>query len=172
MKTRVLLTAVIVLLALTGCFRLPTYNPDTAPSLAEQPDPPAVQENAAFGTAVTYVDEVSISVSEPAEFTPTEYAAGNDQAYQVVFSITITNGSDANLDPATYSRVSSGGVEASQIFDFDNSVGDLSYGPSTVILPGGTITWLEAYSITDLQSIIFQIAPSYDYDDAIFTNAG
>jgi len=88
----------------------------------------------------------------------------------VVFQLTITNGSDENLNPVTYSRVASGGTEASAIFDSGNSMGDIGLGPTTVILPGGTITWLEAYSLTDPSSIVFQISPSFDYQDAVFTN--
>ena len=142
------------------------------PTFAEQPSPGPSEnlDNVAFGDAVTYADGVSISVSAPAEFVPSEYAAGADQGANVVFQLTITNGSDENLNPVTYSRVASGGIEASAIFDSGNSMGDIGLGPTTVILPGGTITWLEAYSLTDPSSIVFQISPSFDYQDAVFTN--
>ena len=147
----------------------PAENPSFAP---DAPEPEAATDlNSGFGDAITYVDDVAISVSAPAEYVAGEYAAGNDQAAAVIFTLTITNNSDENLQPATYSRVSSGGVEASRIFDSGGAV-DVSSSPNTVILPGGTVTWNEAYSVADPASIIFQIAPSFDYEDSIFTNAG
>ncbi|MWV48310.1 hypothetical protein GRS96_03345 [Rathayibacter sp. VKM Ac-2803] len=138
---------------------------------AEEAPPAATDDlTVGFGETFTYTDGVTLSVSAPAEFTPTEYAAGADQAVNVVFTLTITNGSAQNLDPFTYADVSSGGVEASRIFDTDGVAGDISTSPSTVILPGGTVTWKEAYSLTDPASIVMQLSPSFDYQDAIFTN--
>ncbi|WKK72894.1 DUF4190 domain-containing protein [Rathayibacter oskolensis] len=134
-------------------------------------EPPAADDlTLGFGETLTYTDGVSLSVTAPTEFAPTEYASGADQAVNVVFTFTIENGSDQNLDPYTYAAVSSGGVEASRIFDIDNAVGDISTGPSTVILPGGSVTWQEAYSLTDPASIVLQLSPSFDYQEAIFTN--
>ncbi|AND16697.1 hypothetical protein C5C18_00450 [Rathayibacter tritici] len=75
-----------------------------------------------------------------------------------------------NLDPSTYSRVASGGVEASRIFDAGNETVDVNTTPNTVILPGGTVTWTEAYSVADPAKVIVQIAPSFDYEDSVFTN--
>ena len=143
------------------------------PSFAEQPpeDPNVGAGNLAFGDAYTYTDDVSISVSLPAPFTPGEYAFGADQAANLLFSITITNDSGENLDPLTYSEVSSGGAESTAIFDPGNAAGNIGTPPQTVILPGGTITWLEAYSVADPASVVFQIRPAFDYNPVIFTNA-
>jgi hypothetical protein len=172
------ITAALVIASLSGCMGAPvsSSSPDkpgsSGASLAPEPEveEEADLSNLEFGSAATYRDNVSISVSAPAEFSPTEYAAGADQPAQVLFTMTITNGSEANLQPATYTRVSSGGVEASTIYDSGNPAGELLGGPTTVILPGGTITWLEAFSVADPSNIILQIAPSYEYTDSIFTN--
>ncbi|SMH49653.1 hypothetical protein SAMN06295885_3374 [Rathayibacter oskolensis] len=141
---------------------------EEAPS--EEPPPAADDMTVGFGEALAYTDGVTLSVSAPTEFTPTEYAAGNDQAVDVVFTLSIQNGSDENLEPFTYAEVSSGGVEASRIFDTDGEAGDISTSPSTVILPGGSVTWKEAYSVADPASIVMQLSPSFDYQDAVFTN--
>ncbi|KQQ06182.1 MULTISPECIES: DUF4190 domain-containing protein [unclassified Rathayibacter] len=134
--------------------------------------PPAAADDltVGFGDTFAYTDGVTLTVSAPEEFTPTEYAAGADQAVNVVFTLTIQNGSGQNLDPFTYADVSSGGVEASRIFDTDGVAGDISTSPSTVILPGGSVTWKEAYSLADPASIVMQLSPSFDYQDAVFTN--
>jgi hypothetical protein len=145
----------------------------TIPDFTEGEEGPvtAPGEAVGFGETVDYGDGVSISVSAPQPFTPTEYASGADQPVNVVYSITITNGSSENIDPLPYSQVASGGTEGSQIFDFDNEAGDVTTYPTTTILPGGSVTWLEAWSISDPENVTYQIAPSYDYGDAIFTNA-
>lgn len=119
---------------------------------------------------MTWADEVSLSVSAAAPFAPGEYAYGADQAHNVVFTLVITNNSTEVLEPSTYARVSSGGAEASPIFDSGNPLGEIGSSPSTAILPGQTVQWLEAFSIADPASITFQISPSFDYEDAIFTN--
>lgn len=143
------------------------------PDGSESEDGPAAAPvgNLAFGETAAYDDGVTISVSSPSPFTPTEYASGADQPVDLVYSITITNGSAENIDPLPYSRVASGGVEATQIYDFDNEAGDVTTYPTTTILPGGSVTWQEAWSVTDPDEIVFQISPSYDYGDAVFTNA-
>lgn len=140
------------------------------PSFAATPTPEPKVGNLAFGDAMTWTDGVSISVSQPVPFTPGQYAAGATQATSILFTITLTNGSDANLEPMVYNRVSSGGVEASAIFDSGNPVGEIGGTPNTVVLPGQTVTWLEAYSVADPAVLTFQTNPSFKYEDAIFTN--
>jgi len=186
LKTRYLpIAAVATALLLTACTPIASSSspsdeaPASAPSFAEpvestapEPEPEPESGILAFGEAMTWQDDVSLSVSAAAPFTPTEYAAGADQANNVVFTLVITNGSKEALEPSVYSRVSSGGVESSSIFDSGNPAGDIMGGPITTILPGQTIQWLEAYSIADPASITFQVSPGFEYEDAIFTNIG
>lgn len=182
MNKRIITPAVLLIatLAFTGCIPVSKTSapekPKPAPSFAEEPAveeeaPPVVEDRVlGLGAAMTWEDGVSLSVSEPVAFTPTEWAAGVDQANQVAFTLVLTNGSGEILEPMTYSRVSSGGVEASQIFDTDNPVGNMIGSPTTAILPGQTVTWVEGFSIADPASITFQVSPSFEYTDAIFTN--
>lgn len=184
MKKRIITPAALLVatLAFTGCIPMGKASspdkPKPAPSFAEEPaveeepEPEVVVDTGVlnFGDAMTWDDDVSLSVSAPAPFTPTEWAAGADQAHHIAFTLVLTNGSSEVLEPLVYSRVSSGGVEASPVFDVDNPVGDLSGGPVTAILPGQTVTWVEGYSVADPAAITFQVAPSFEYVDAIFTN--
>ncbi|WP_238476294.1 DUF2510 domain-containing protein [Agromyces mariniharenae] len=135
----------------------------------DDPVPDAVG-NLAFGDTMTWEDGVSLTVSAPEGYSPTETALGADQANNLLFTITITNNSSANLEPLAYSQLSSGGLEGSQIFDTGSPVGDVGASPSTVILPGQSVSWKEAWSVADPASLTMQIAPSWDYEDAIFTN--
>ena len=181
MKMSISALALVAVLSLAGCASVgagdsadSNVEPSAAPSAEATSEP--TEETApddgifAFGEVKTYEDGVSISVSAPSPYTPTEYAAGADQANNVVFTLVITNGSDKPLEPIIYSRLSSGGVEGSTIFDSGNAVGEVSISPTTVILPGQTVQWLEAWSIADPASITFQTSPSFEYEDAIFTN--
>lgn len=182
MKKIIAAVALVTALALTGCGAQTLSNDSgaakPAPSLAEpkaaptpEPKPKADDSIVAFGEARTYENGVSISVSVPAPFTAGPYAAGVVAGQpQVVFTLVLTNNSTEILDPMVYSRVSAGGAEASVIFDSGNPVGEIGGGPMTAILPGQTVQWLEAYSVADPASITFQVSPSFEYVDAIFTN--
>lgn len=137
------------------------------PSFAEEPEAEEELGNLAFGEAATFDDGVSISVSAPAPFAPSEYSAGAVHPNNVAINITITNGSDANYEDYAYSTVTSGGAAGSQIFDSQNGI---TGPPSGAILPGQTISWTEAWSVADPNAIVYQIAPGFSYDNVIFTN--
>ncbi|MBP1242673.1 hypothetical protein ABID92_001431 [Frigoribacterium sp. PvP120] len=146
----------------------------SSPDVAEPSEPTddaseeASSENAVFGDVWSYDDGISVSVSAPQPFTPSETAAGADQAAAVVFTVTVQNDTGANYDPIeAYSSVSSAGVEASQVFD---SAQGLMGSPSTAVPAGQSATWQEVYSVSDPAQLVYQIAPGYDYDAAIFTN--
>ncbi|NQX27172.1 DUF4190 domain-containing protein [Microbacteriaceae bacterium VKM Ac-2854] len=130
---------------------------------------PAGGADAAFGETIAYDNDVTISVSAATAFTPTDTAFGADQANQVLVTMTITNGSTENLEPSVYATASSAGVAATDIYDSGNAAGDIGTPPSTTILPGGTATWLQGFSVADPADIVLQISPSFDYDDVIFS---
>jgi len=136
---------------------------------AEEPEPAPIS-NLAFGDTMIWEDNVEMTVSVPQGFTPTEFAAGATFPNNIVFDITITNNSNANLEPLPYSALSSGGQEGSRVFDSGNPAGEITGSPSTVILPGQSVTWKEAWSVADPNSLTMQIAPSWDYENAVFTN--
>jgi hypothetical protein len=122
-------------------------------------------ENNAFGDTFAYDDGLSVTVSAPEAYTPGEYSDGADQAANVVFTVTMTNDTGANFEPFTYETATSGGVEASKIYD-----ADIESSPTTVVPDGQSITYRIAFSVADPDQIVFQIAPSFDYDDAVFTS--
>ncbi|MDQ0576702.1 DUF2510 domain-containing protein [Agromyces albus] len=126
--------------------------------------------NLAFGQAMVWDNGVELTVSAPEAYTPSEYAAGADLANNIVFTMTIVNNSSENLEPFPAPRLSSGGQEASQIFDITAEGQDIGIPPTTVILPGESVTWRSAWSVASPNSLTMEIAPSFEYDDAIFTN--
>jgi len=128
-------------------------------------DSDASSENNAFGDTFTYDDGMAVTVSAPEAYTPGEYSSGADQAATVVFSVTIENGTDANFAPMPYETATSGGVEASKVFD-----SDIENSPTTVVPAGQTITYRVVFSVADADQIVFQMSPSFDYDDVVFTS--
>ncbi|GAA2035740.1 hypothetical protein GCM10009819_20330 [Agromyces tropicus] len=153
-----------------GSSSLTDEGTDEAPDESVVDEEPAAEApaNLGFGDTMAWEDGVELTVSAPEPYTPSEYAAGADLAHNVVFTMTITNNSSENLEPLVYTRLASGGQEASQIFDIDNGNGEIGLSPTTVILPGQSVTWQEAWSVADPASLTMQISPNWEYEDAIF----
>lgn len=147
---------------------VPSDVPTTDSALPEEAPSGA---DGAFGETITYDNDVSITVSAPVPLTPSETAFGADQANQLLFTVTIVNGSAENLEPSVYATASSAGVAATDIYDSGNAAGDVGSSPTTTILPGGTATWLQGFSVADPSDLVLQISPSFDYDDVIFSTS-
>jgi hypothetical protein len=143
-----------------------TSQAPSAEAEAEDDSAETTTENVAFGETVTYDDGLAVTVSAPEPFTPGEYAAGADQAAAVVFTITITNGTDANFDPTlAYPSVASSGVEASSVYDSDASLDQ----PSTAVPAGQSVSWRAAFSVADPAQLILEISPGpFEYDSIVY----
>lgn len=163
----------VVSFLLMGCSVVPKAEAaDPKASQAATPETPAEEPEddgvSAFGETVTWDSGVSLSVSAPAPYTPTEYAAGAIEGHQtVVFEFVLTNGSDETYDPMVYGTASSGGVDAPGVFDTSANIG---FAPTTAVLVGQTIKWQQAYSVLDPANITMEITAGVLFDDAIFTN--
>lgn len=182
--TRPVIVAAALMLALvfafifTGCATTtqaesadPEASQAAAPVAEDTVTPPSEPEVAdgvyGFGETVTWDDNVSLSVSVPAPYAPSEYAAGPVEGHQTIaVEFVLTNGSTENFEPAVYGTATSGGVEAPGVFDYDNG---MTLAPTTVLLAGQTIKWTQAFSVLDPADITLQISAGFEYDDAIFT---
>ena len=168
------LLAIFALISLfAGCSSKPAETP-TQPSGASQltqTPPPVNNFIKQFGDVITWDDGTSISVSAPAPFEPTAYAAGGHEGWaNLVFEIVMTNGTDEPMDPFSWPSLSSGGQEAATWTDIGNPIGDIGMGPTTSILPGQSVKWLVAYAVADPSTLTFQIMPQVGYEEGIFTN--
>ena len=166
--------ALIVSFFLMGCTTQQATAADPQASQAAAPDtvaPPAPEDDGinAFGETVTYDDGLSLSVSTPAPYQPTEMAAGAVEGHtSLAFEFVLTNNSSENVEPLVFGSATSGGVEAPGVFDTSNGI---SFPPSTVLLPGQTIKWNSVYSVLDPADVTLQVSAGFEYDDAIFTTA-
>lgn len=167
-----LILVAIVLLA--GCSAATT--PDPKESSASVPTTPAVTEETtdvnstpSFGEVVTYEDGISVSVSKPADYQPSELADGMIEGQPVViFEFVITNNSEEAFDPTfAMATVESGGSEGSGVFDTSNDVG---FPPQTSVLPGQTVKWNQAWSVADPSNITLEIQVGLGRDKSIFSS--
>ncbi len=138
----------------------------------EEPDDPGAESTGVlgFGDTQAWDDGVSMTVSGPEPFTPSDLAVGADQAEDVVFTLTITNDSSENVQPVVFSRLESDGVEATRILDVGAEGGQVGIPPTTAILPGESISWREAWSVADPESLTMETAPSFKYEDVVWTS--
>ena len=84
-------------------------------------------------------------------------------------SIVLTNGTDENFDPSSFSvNLQSGTTEGSQVYDSEQ----LGESPSTTLLPGRSATFKVAFGVTDPEDLVMEVSPTFgfDYESAIFTN--
>lgn len=168
LKKLVVLAVLPLVVILSGCSINKAENSDkTVPAASQPTEAPKQETQKLLGETVTYVDNVSVSVSVPAAYAPTETAAGvNPGETYLIFNVVITNNSDANVDVGGFPSVNSGGVEASAISDVANNVG---YPPYTTLLPGQSISFQDAYSVKDPVDITYFIQVGIMYEQAIFT---
>jgi hypothetical protein len=128
----------------------------------------------AFGETMTWDDGVALTVSAPEPYTPSAFAVGATRANNVVFTFTLTNNSTADLQALPLPTFSSGDQEVSQIVDLGNDPlgpgDDVGFPPATTVEPGGSISWRVAWSVDDPSALTLQVAPSFLYPNATFTN--
>ncbi|WP_210481190.1 DUF4190 domain-containing protein [Naasia sp. SYSU D00948] len=121
-----------------------------------------------LGQTMVWNDGIEMTVSAPVEFTPSETSYGYEPGQiAVLFQVTITNNSAEQLEPLSFSLVSSGGADAAYIIDTAQGI---EGAPANTILPGESITWQEAYAVLDPADIAFQSSPGLLYDEAIWTS--
>jgi hypothetical protein len=169
MKKIVAPLVLILALVLSGCSIKAVQHADApaaepAPSVVATPAPDPLVKG--FGKTVTYTDGVTISVSAPTAYAPTQFAAGTvDGQNTYVFTVVVTNGSAKTLDLSAWASANSGGKVASSVADLANNIG---LSPSTSLLTGQSVQWDEAFSVADANDITFQISPDFLHDKAIF----
>lgn len=142
-------------------------------TVEEEVTPPPVDElRHPFGEIHQYDDGLIVFVSEPKEFELSETAEveGTERALAVVFEIEITNNSPEEFQPAAFPKVTTGEFEASMIKDVNNPFGDLRFQSGLPLQPGETETWLIAYSVDSLDNLTVKVSPSFDHEEARFTN--
>lgn len=116
-----------------------------------------------FDEAIAYPDGLSYSISTPVAFQPDPSATKTKQAANVVFTITVINGTKSAFKPVFTEKVTSGGTKGDSIVDTA-----LGGGLTAAIPAGGTASYKAGYSIADATQVIFDITPGSRYAHTIF----
>jgi hypothetical protein len=171
------IAAASIMLAVAGCSTQMPAKADTkaststkettsaAPTPTADPDNPKVFK---FGETGTYDDGVTLNISTPENFTPSEYAAGADQATNLKFTVSVHNGSTKTIqNPVYYAELTSGGKAASAIFDEQ-----ITNAPSTPLLPNQDVSFPIAFSVANPADLTMQLSIDYDaHSSATFSTA-
>lgn len=130
---------------------------------------PAATANPKFGETFTYEDGLSVTVSAPEPYTPSDTAATGGEPSFVKFQVTVVNGTSENYDPSLfYVTMQSGNAEAGEVYD---SANNLNGSPTTPILPGREGTWAIAFGVTDPNDLVMQVrADMFEREDIIYTS--
>lgn len=170
--TVVLFILALAALALFGCSAPPATEADpkgvpAMPVVKVEATPPPIPT---FGDVVSYSDGLSISVSEPSVYVPTDMAAGMVEGQPVViFEFVLTNNSDEPFDPSmVIASALSGGKKASGVFDTSNDVG---FPPATSVIPGESVSWNQAWSVADPLNITLETTVGFLKDPALFVSS-
>jgi hypothetical protein len=165
---------------LTACGTSGAPSSDSKPAAAQtqtsSPSATPASQNAKFGQSYKWKDGVEVTISAAQPYTPTSpdidaIAGGPATDKDIIFKITLKNGSNANVD-ASIAQLSltSGGTAAINVADIQGAAG-IGMGPSTPILPGQSVSWNAAFRVSNPADLTGQFTlTDFDHQPAIFTN--
>jgi hypothetical protein len=186
-KKNLIAVAALAAMCLAGCTTLPATPSASAPAGANRPsvvsvtapaspstsapassatEPKPDDGVAAFGSAFAWKDGLSMTVSKPATYKPSKYAATGKQFTQfVVFDVVLVNKTGAPWDPAMiYATLQSANQEGDQVFDSSQ----LPPAPSTKLLDGREAKFKMAFGVADPADLVLEIRPDFDHDSVLF----
>ena len=177
MRIRATLIAAVLAFVFTGCGATGATNDsppegsngDKSATKTEKSEAPK-EDNPTFGQSYTWEDGITIKISKPETFEPSEYAMTKESAAYLKFGVRLINKTGKTFDPAlVYATLQSGNEESEAIFDTEQGVGD---SPSTKLLDGREAKWVIGFGVKDPKDLVLEISPDagIEYKGAIFTN--
>ncbi len=123
--------------------------------------------SASFGQTVTWDDGISLSISAPETYEPTEAAADSDGFDEAVkFVVTVTNDTQESFSLLfVITEVTSGGADGAQIFDYGEGLG-LSFEDLPV---GEEVDIDQAFAVEDANDVVITVTPDLLYDEVEFS---
>jgi len=129
----------------------------------------ASEGEANFGDTWTWEDGTKVTVSKPAEFTPSNTSAGGEGFDQhVKFEITVENTTGEPLDLGLFTMtIQSGRSEGGEVFD---SAKGMEGSPMTRLLDGRSVDFSAAFGVDDPEDLVLEVMPSFESSSAIYTS--
>ncbi|MGA4507262.1 hypothetical protein ACQB6R_06060 [Propionibacteriaceae bacterium G1746] len=118
-----------------------------------------------FGSSMTWEDNLSVTVSKPAAFKPSEYSQEKGFSQYVVFDITIVNKTGQPWDPAMfYATLQSSNEEAPQVYDSEK----LGNRPSTKLLNSREVKFKIAFAVKNPADLVMEVRPDFEHNAALY----
>lgn len=136
---------------------------EEAEEAADDADADTVSDRPTFGDTYTYDDGLSVTISQPEEFSPSETASGGEEFdAHLQFEVTIENEAGEDYQPdLSHISASSGGQEGEAVFD--NAQG-LDSPPSTTLLDGQSTSYSVGFGVSDADDVTVEYS-SIDFED-------
>lgn len=161
-----------VLILVGGCTGGEVASDPPQGSNASTEDVPAEEEpveDPKFGNAFTYDDDLSVQISEPETFKPSQFAALVEKWPDYVkFDVTIVNGTKKKFDTSMiYFTVQSKDKEAEEVFDADKG---FNGAPTTTLLPGRQAKYKVGFGVLDANDLVMDFTTGdFEHEDLTFT---
>ena len=144
----------------------------STPATTDEPADDASEEPASpkFGQAFTWDDGLTLKVSRPKPFKPSEYAATTGKGQAIRFTFTVVNKTKKAYDPTLfYATLQSGNSEANEVFDSENG---LEGSPQTKVLPGRETKFDMGWTTKNPKDLVLEVSPDagIEYESVIFTS--
>lgn len=130
---------------------------------AEEADTDTASERPTFGDTFTYDDDLSVTISQPEDFSPSETASGGEEFdTHIQLEVTIQNETGEDYSPdLSHISASSGGQEGDSVFD---STQGLDSPPSTTLLDGQSTSYTVGFGVTDADDLTVEYS-SIDFEN-------
>jgi hypothetical protein len=150
-----------------------TYDPgiNTPPTQPTEPEPTATSTDPAtiaFGKTFEWENHLSVTVSAPKPFTPSDTAFGGEAFKSAVqFTIVLVNKSGKPFDASmVYTSVQSNDVEADEIYD---SAKGFNGAPETKVLNNRQAKFRVAFGVANPKDIVFELTPGGENVSTLWT---
>lgn len=123
-----------------------------------------------FGSTVKFPDGVSMTISKPTRFIPSDTATVSMQkknaASYLAFEVTLVNGSSKPYEPSmVFITGQSGDQEAERVFD---SAKGVEGEPSTKLMPGRQAKWKVVFGLIKANDLVLEVRPGFDYESVMY----
>jgi hypothetical protein len=138
----------------------------------DETEEPSEPEQPKFGDTYSWDNGLSVTISKPKQFQPSEYAAMG-KGTPLRFTVTVVNKTGAPYKPLMdYITLQSGNAEAEQIFDSENG---LNGSPSTTLLEGREAKYDIGFTVKNPKDLVMEFSAQgnddmFSMDSALFTN--
>lgn len=122
-----------------------------------------------FGQAYTYDDGLTVKVSKPVPYEPSQYATSSNLP-AIRFTVTIVNKTGKPFDPTlVYLTMQSGNKEAEQIFD---SAKGLNGSPMTKVLDGRESQFDVGFNVKNPKDLVLDVSldAGIEYDPITYVS--